>query len=204
MSRLRELRRDHLSPMERALFDAITTGKRSTGDGSSAHITPTGGLRGPFNALLHAPHVGDAIQRLGERLRFEGLLPPRLREIGVLCVASHWKADYEWWAHARIAKECGVPEPVIAAIRRHERPPLTDPAERLVHDFSRALLGERQVSDPLYRETAAALGEAALVELVALLGYYSLIAMILVAFDVVAPDGETSPFDTDLRAGPRP
>ncbi|NIP47653.1 MAG: carboxymuconolactone decarboxylase family protein [Gammaproteobacteria bacterium] len=197
MSRLGELRRDHLSDAERALFDAITTGKRSGGDGRSAHITPTGGLRGPFNALLHAPHVGDAVQRLGEQLRFEGLLSPRQREIGVLCVAARWRADYEWWAHARIARSCGVPDAVIAAIRRRETPPLEDQAERLVHEFSRSLLDERQVADALYDAAAAALGEAALVELVVLLGYYSLISMVLVAFQVAVPEGETPPFEDD-------
>lgn len=199
MSRLRELRRDHLDAVERALFDAITTGKRSGGDGRSAHITPTGGLRGPFNALLHAPDVGDSVQRLGEQLRFEGLLSPRQREIGVLCVAARWRADYEWWAHARIARECGVAEAVIEAIRRREVPTLEDRDERLVHDFSRSLIDERQVPDTLYRDTAAALGDAALVELVVLLGYYSLISMVLVTFDVAVPGKEAPPFGD--RAG---
>jgi 4-carboxymuconolactone decarboxylase len=195
MSRLSELQRDHLSAAERALFDAITGGKRSAGDGTSAHITPTGGLKGPFNALLYAPHVGDPAQRLGERLRFEGLLEDRQREIGILCVAAHWRAPYEWRSHARIARECGVPDTVIEAIRRREQPPLDEPDERLVHDFSRALLDERRVSDALYRDSVAALGEAGLVELVVLLGYYSLISMILVGFEVPVPDGESPRFD---------
>jgi 4-carboxymuconolactone decarboxylase len=197
MSRLRELTRDRLSADQRALFDAITTGKRSGGDGRSAHITPSGGLRGPFNALLHAPRVGDSVQRLGEHLRFEGLLPPRQREITVLCVAARWRADYEWWSHARIARGCGVPEEVIEAIRRREPPPLEDRAEQLVHDFSQSLLDQGRVSDALYDDTTAALGEAALVELVVLLGYYSLISMLLVTFQVALPEGEIPPFDAD-------
>lgn len=194
MNRLRELQRDHLSTAERTLFDSITGGKRSGGDGKSAHITPSGGLRGPFNALLHAPHVGDATQRLGEILRFGGVLSPRQREIGVLCVAARWRCDYEWWAHARIARECGVADAVIDAIHRRGQPPLDEPGERLVHDFARVLLDEQQVPDALYRDTATALGDAALVELVVLLGYYSLISMVLVSFEVPLPDGETPPF----------
>jgi 4-carboxymuconolactone decarboxylase len=112
----------------------------------------------------------------------------------VLCVAAHWRAVYEWWAHARIARECGVPDTVIEAIRRREQPPLDEPDERLVHAFSRALLDERRVSDALYRETLDALGEATLVELVVLLGYYSLISMILAGFEVPVPDGEAPHF----------
>lgn len=194
MTRLEELTADRLSPAQRALRDAITGGRRSDGKGSGAYLTPGGGMKGPFNALLHAPHLGDPAQRLGERLRFEGVLPPRAREIAVLCVAAQWRADYEWWSHARIAAECGVEDEVIDAIRRRDPPTLTDPAERLVHDFSRALLDQRRVPDALYDETAAALGEEALVELVILLGYYSLVSMLLVAFEVPIPDGEPPPF----------
>lgn len=179
-----------MSADQRALFEAITGGKRAARAGSEAYVTPGGGLRGPFNALLHAPHVGDAAQRLGESLRFDGVLAPRQREIGVLCVAAHWRAAYEWWAHARIARECGIGDEVIEAIRRREEPALTDPAERLVYDFSRALLEKRQVPDPLYADAVEALGEASLVELVLLLGYYSLISMVLVGFEVPLPDGE--------------
>ena len=195
MSRLPELEGGRLSTLQRALFDAITGGKRNTGSGPSPYITPRGGLRGPFNALLYAPHVGDPVQRLGERLRFDGILSPRQREIGVLCVAARWRAGYEWWAHARIARECSVSDAVIEAIRQRARPPLDQPDELLVHDYSRALLDEQQVPDALYRDAVAALGEEALVELVTLLGYYSLISMILVSFDVPVPDGEAPPFD---------
>jgi len=194
MSRLPELARDRLGEAERALFDAITGGKRTAAGGAATYITKGGGLRGPFNALLHAPHVGDEVQRLGERLRFEGLLPPRQREIAVLCVAAHWRADYEWWAHARIARECGVPDDVIEAIRMRAQPHLDDADERVVHDCAHALLDEQRIPDPLYEQAVARIGETALVELVVLLGYYSLISMILVGFQIPVPEGETSPF----------
>jgi 4-carboxymuconolactone decarboxylase len=195
MSRLPELEGAHLSASQRSLFDAITGGKRRTGPGRLPFVTPQGGLRGPFNALLHAPHVGDPVQRLGERLRFDGILSPRQREIGVLCVASRWRAGYEWWAHARIASDCGLSDAVIEAIRQRAQPPLDQADELLVHDYSRALLDEQQVPDKLYQNTVTALGEEALVELVVLLGYYSLISMVLVSFDVPIPDGEVPPFD---------
>ena len=194
MSRLPERNRDELDEVERALFDAIAGGKRSSRQGSSAMLTPGGGLRGPFNALLYAPHVGDPAQRLGERLRFDGQLPPRQREIAVLCVAACWQAEFEWWAHSRIARECGVSEAVIDAIRRRQVPALDDPGERLVHDYARALLDEKRVSEPLYQAAVTELGESALVELVLLLGYYSLVSMLLVSFNVPLPEGETPVF----------
>ena len=195
MSRLPELVEERFGEAERALFDAITGGKRAAGGKASAYITAAGGLRGPFNALLHAAHVGDPVQRLGERLRFDGVLPPRQREIAVLCVAARWRASYEWWAHARIARECGVPETVIEAIRARARPVLEDAGERVVHDCARALLDEQRIPDPLYEQAVGLIGETALVELVVLLGYYTLISMILVGFQVPVPEGEAPPFD---------
>lgn len=195
MSRLAELAQERFGEPERALFEAILGGKRAAGGRASTYVTAGGGLRGPFNALLHAPHVGDAVQRLGEQLRFEGVLPARQREIGVLCVAAHWRAAYEWWAHARIARECGVPEAVIEAIRKRERPALDDARERTVHDCARALLVEQAIPDALYDQAVERIGETALVELVILLGYYTLVSMILVGFQVPVPEGETPPFD---------
>jgi 4-carboxymuconolactone decarboxylase len=194
MSRLPELNVDELDTAKRSLFEAITGGKRRTAQGNSAFITPQGGLRGPFNALLYAPHVGDPAQRLGECLRFHGTLPARQREIAVLCVAAHWRAAYEWWAHARIARESGLSDDIIEAIRTRAQPLLDDPGERLVHAYSRALLEEQQVSEQLYQDTVTALGETAVVELVVLLGYYSLVSMLLVSFEVPIPEGESPPF----------
>ena len=196
VGRLRELNRDELGEEEQALFDAIAGGKRSSRDKGTAIVTPGGGLRGPFNAMLYAPRAGFAAQQLGERLRFDGTLPNRQREIAVLCVAAHWRAEFEWWAHARIARECGVSDTVIEAIRRGARPSLDDPGERLVYDYARTLLGEKQVPDALYRDAVAVLGEPGVAELVHLLGYYSLISMLLVSFRVPVP-ADASPAFTD-------
>lgn len=112
----------------------------------------------------------------------------------MLCVAAHWRAAYEWWAHARIAADCGVPQPVIEAIRARRQPALDDPCERLVHELARTLLDEQRIPDALYERAASELGETALVELVVLLGYYSLVSMILVSFQVPLPEGEAPPF----------
>ena len=133
-------------------------------------------------------------QRLGEELRFEGRLSDRQREIAILCVAIHWEAAYEWWAHSRIAAAHGLEPAIIEAIRRCDAPLLTDESEKLICEFTRALLREHVVDDDLYGRTAAALGEGELVELVTLLGYYVMISMTLNVFRVDLPEGEKSPF----------
>jgi len=67
-----------------------------------------GELRGPFNAYLYSPVIGEAAQRLGEAVRFESSIPPKLRELAILTVAAKWKAQYEWWAHESIGRQQGM------------------------------------------------------------------------------------------------
>ena len=119
------------------------------------------GFRGPFNVWMYAPSMGMHAQILGEELRFEGTLSDRQREVAILRVAVHWKADFEWWAHARIAAGHGLEAEVIDAILSGEVPRFSDEAERLVYEFAGEVLREHQVNDTLYRNTAEALGEPA-------------------------------------------
>lgn len=194
MARLKPLPLSNLDAEQRALFDAITKGDRSRGRPPEDFLLADGSLRGPFNAWLHAPKIGQPAQLLGECLRYRGQLPPRLRELAILTVAARWRAEYEWWAHSRIARAEGLSEEIIAAIKAG-RPPSGADAEALtVHRFACELMDTRRVSEQSYRDVADALGDAGAVELVTLLGYYTLISMVLNAFEVPLPAGEKPPF----------
>ncbi len=195
MTRLSALLREQLDDEQRAVLEAIVGGKRGAGASLGGYLDARGALRGPFNAMVHRPDLGLVLQRLGEMLRFEGRLTAAQREIGILVVAAHWRARYEWWAHARIAREEGMDESVIEAIAAGETPALTDPAENAVHAFARELVETRQVCDETYARTVDALGEALTVEVVVLVGYYTCVSMLLNAFDVAIPEGERTPFD---------
>jgi 4-carboxymuconolactone decarboxylase len=195
MSRLSALLRENLDADQLAVLEGIVGGKRGEGKGLGGYLDGRGAMRGPFNAMVHRPDLGIVMQRLGEVLRFEARLPGELREIGILVVAAHWRARYEWWAHARIAREEGVDEAVIEALARGETPALASPDARALHAFARELVEKRQVGDGTCHELVERLGEDLAVELVILLGYYTCVSMILNAFDVALPEGETTPFD---------
>jgi len=186
MSRLPPITPGDMTSAQREVFEAITTGKRGAGKDVASFLTPEGGMRGPFGPWLYAPAAGGVAQRLGEVLRFEGLLTDRQREIGILCVAAYWGAEYEWHAHTAIARGYGVEESVIAGIERREDAELADPSEAAVHDVARSLLDDKGIPDDLYERARDALGEARLAELVILVGYYGLVAVTLNAFDVRA------------------
>lgn len=197
MSRLKALAPSSLDAEQRALFDAITTGKRFEGRPREDFLLGGGGLRGPFNAWLHTPSIGRPAQRLGEAIRYQTHLPPELRELAILTVAARWRADYEWWAHSRIGRAAGLRDEIISGLKDGVWPRTADCAERTVYRFATELMETRRITDEVYRETVALLGESGTVELVSLLGYYTLVSMVLKAFEVAVPQGEIPPFATD-------
>ena len=179
---------------QQKLFESITGGKRGQGRPTETFLAPEGGLRGPFNALLFSPVLGEAAQRLGEAVRFESSIPPVLRELAILTVAAKWQAQYEWWAHAKIARQEGMDNRVIESLKAGVRPDFENPDEPVVYEFARELMDRQRVSDRRYREAAELLGEAGVVELVILMGYYTLVSMSLNVFEVPIPAGEKAPF----------
>lgn len=183
MSRLPDLRRDQLTPAAKAVWDSIvaTRGEHVVSD--------TGVLTGPFNLMLYARDAGGPLASLGAALRFGTSLGRRLTEVAILTVASRWQAEFEWSAHARLAREAGVPDAVVDAIGQGEDPPFAADDERIVHAAAREVLTAGRVSDASYAAAQNLLGNAGVVELVCLCGYYTTISFLLNAFEVPGPAG---------------
>jgi 4-carboxymuconolactone decarboxylase len=139
--------------------------------------------------------LADRAQNLGAFCRFATSLPARLSELAILIIGAHWKAGFEWWAHAPIALRAGIEQAVIDALRKGEIPHFINSDEAAVYAFTSELLTTRQVSDATYKRAVDELGIKTVVELVGILGYYSLISMTIVAFAVPLPAGEVAPFD---------
>ncbi|WP_338665253.1 carboxymuconolactone decarboxylase family protein [Pararoseomonas sp. SCSIO 73927] len=160
------------------------------------------GIRGrvpaPMIAWLRNPELARRGQRLGELLRYQTTLEPRLSELAILIVGRHWTAHYEWTVHKREGLKAGMDPEVVAAIAERRVPVLRDERERAIYDVSTALMATRRVPDDLYRRGVEVLGERGIVELVALLGYYTLVAMTLNVFEIGLPDA----FAPELGAEP--
>ena len=201
MSRISYITPENFTEAQGRLFESITGGKRGEGRAPEDLLNSEGGMSGPFNPWLRSPVLGDAAQRLGETVRFESALPPQLRELAILIVAAKWKAQYEWWAHERIARSEGLDDRIIESVKAETAPELSNPTEMVVYNFARELLDQHRVSDHLYDEAVELLGEAGVTELVILLGYYTLVSMTLNVFEVPVPVGESAPF-VGTEAGP--
>jgi alkylhydroperoxidase family enzyme len=150
---------------------------------------PDGALEGPFNAMLVCPELGRRIQSVGEYIRFQGALPARLREFAILLVASDERSEYEWYAHASVARSLGLRENVLSEILLRRPPSDMSDEQRIVHAVWDVLRRDESIPDDVHGLAEAHLGLRGLVELLFLFGYYRMLALCMRAFDVGVPDG---------------
>lgn len=172
-----------LSDEQRDLYDRIAHGPRSSGAQHFALTDENGVLNGPFNAFLLSPGLGEAVQAVGARLRYQSTMSDRVRELCTLEIAAHWDSEFEWNAHEPIARSLGLSDE-IETVKQRASNTLQDPAERLALDVVRQMLTTGDVDDSTYDAAAAALGEPQLFELSTLVGYYSLLALQMRIFRV--------------------
>jgi 4-carboxymuconolactone decarboxylase len=195
VSRLPYLRRDELDAEGQNVWDTIV------GTRGSQLVNADGALAGPFNAFVHAPEVGRHLTSLGAVLRFGTSIERRLTEVAIITVGARWKAEFEWWAHAGMARRHGVPDAVVDAIGRGEDPPFAADDERAVYAVASQLTQTGQLSQEAYDAAQRLLGDAGVVELVSLCGYYTAISFLLNAFAVPLPPGAAAQWDDGELAG---
>jgi len=155
---------------------------------------PRGGLRGPFVPLLRSPELLNRSQRLGEYLRYHAAVPERLREFAILIAARHWRQGYEWQVHVPFAIRAGLAPGLVAALGAGDALPGLADDESVIFGFCTELLRTQAVSDANYARALALLGEAGVVDLCAVLGYYALLAMVLNVARTPVPAGPQLPF----------
>jgi 4-carboxymuconolactone decarboxylase len=163
---------------------------------------PRGGLRGPFAALLRSPELADRLQKVGAYVRFESSLAPRLNELAILVTARHWGAQFEWWAHRRLAEEAGLAPRIADAIAAGRRPRGMSADEAAVYDFCKALHEKKRVGDAVWEAALARFGERGVIDLIGTCGYYTLVSMVLNATHYPLPEGVAPPL-SPLRGSQR-
>jgi 4-carboxymuconolactone decarboxylase len=175
-----------LTPAERSagqqeVVDEIVAGKR-------------GRFGGPFEILYRSPEVCRHLSRLGEFLRWGSSLSPALSELAICLTARHIRANYEWHAHCPLAVEGGVPAAAMEAIRTGATPSFTAKDQALVYRLVTELIDTKRLSDASFAEAKGAFGEAGVVELGTIIGYYTAIGNALNVFEVALPPGQAPYF----------
>lgn len=175
MTRLSPPAYEDMTPEQKAVHDNIVSG-------------PRGSVRGPFLAWIANPEMADRAQKLGEYFRFSTSFGRDLAEIAILTTGAHYKAEFEWWAHAQMARDAGVSDTVIEAIREGREPDADDKTVA-VWRTAQALNKRHRLTDAEFAEARDTLGEQGLVDVIGLCGYYALVSLTLNAYEVPTPDG---------------
>ncbi|WP_307726645.1 carboxymuconolactone decarboxylase family protein [uncultured Massilia sp.] len=171
---------DSMNPEQRAVYDAIVSGPRAR-------------LVGPLRAALHNPALADRWQKLGALLRFGTSIPARSSELAILVTARRWNSQLEWYIHAADARAAGLPQAVIDAVQVARAPAFDEAGDAAVYEYTRQLLQHGSVGDAAYRAVLERFGEAGTVELTAIVGYYSMVALTLNAHRIPLPDEGAQP-----------
>lgn len=153
-----------------------------------------GGIRGPFGVLLNSPEAAGRIGHLGAYIRFESGLPGAERELAILTTAREFDCAFEWAAHVPIARDAGVREEAIETVANNGPIDHLSNSEAMIIRYGRELFREHAVTDDTFGAANEYYGESGVTDLTATMGYYSMIACVLNAFDVMpAPDAPSLP-----------
>jgi 4-carboxymuconolactone decarboxylase len=182
MSRLPELDPATFTPEQKKVHEAVLAG-------------PRGKVVGPIKVWLKNAGLAEHAQALGAYCRFNSSLPPRLSELAICITGAFWKANYEWFAHAPLAIKAGIDPATIEAIRTGATPKLVKSDEQAIYDFATELTRSRRVSNATFERAKKELGETSVIDLVGIIGYYSLVSVTLNAFELPLPEGQKLPFD---------
>ena len=183
---------EQLTPEQKKYVEGLIAGPRGGGDTSPDAIDRML-RRGPFNAWLRSPALGERLQSVGEYIRFNTSLPLRLNEFAILITARHWTSQYEWAAHYPLAMKAGLDPKVAAELADNRRPSGMKDDEAAVYDFCAQLHRAKNVNDEAFNRAVKVLGEKGVVDLIGVSGYYTAVSMTLNVAQVPLPGGGTLP-----------
>lgn len=172
MARIPLFPNDQMSAAQRLAYDNASGG-------------PNGPIRGPTRAILHNPDLADKWRVMGDLLRNGTSLPLALSELAILVTARHWTAQFVWHTHVAPALKGGLAQDIIDAIRDNRIPVFADEKQVAVYAYCSELHEQHSVGTATYERALALLGATGLVELTAIAGYYTMVAMTVNAHDIL-------------------
>ena len=172
-NRILEIPEDKLTPEQKKVFDDLVAGR--------------GRLLTPYKIWIHSPKLAAAMETIGTFLNKKGSLSEREVELTICIIANHWKGEYVWAAHVNRCVELGIPQSAMDAIAAGRKPELTEPRDKAVYDLATIAMAPGGGSDEAFDRAARVLGRNGLAEVLALLGYYSAVAIAMKLHRVPLP-----------------
>lgn len=158
--------------------------------GAFAHLAVTRGTVGNlWRAMAHSPELTRRLSEVGNYLRFESSLPNRLREAVILALSGRWQCAYERSVHEPIAQSLGLSPAATAALVQGGEPDELTALEAAAVRYARVLAKDGHAPASLLGPLRE-FGETGLVEIHALVGYYSLLALFLNGLEVEPDEPE--------------
>ncbi len=182
-----------LTPEQRKLAESLIAGGRGGGAEPTPEAVAAMLKRGPFNAFMYSPELGNRLQAVGEYVRFKTSLPQRLNEFAILITARHWTSQYEWYAHHSLALKAGLDPKIAAQLAANKRPAGMKDDEAAVYDFCTQLHRNKKVNDAAYKKAVALFGEKGVMDLIGVSGYYTAVSMTLNVAEKEVPAGQQNP-----------
>ena len=178
--RLGPIPEDQMTAAQKAAVDAVMSGPRKH-------------MGGPFSALLRSPELMNRVQKVGEYLRFQCPIDKRLGEFAAIIAARHWSQQFEWWAHYKQAVEAGLKAEIGDAVAEGRRPNGMAEDEEILYDFLTEALKNNGVCDTTYGRTVKKFGEQGVIDILAIAGYYGLLALVMNVARTPVPEGDALP-----------
>lgn len=171
--RILEIEEDKLTAEQKNVFNTLVAGR--------------GRLLTPYKIWIHSPRLAAAMETIGTFLNKKGSLSEREVELAIVIIATHWQGDYVQAAHIKICLKLGYPQAAMDAIKAGDTPDLPDAREKAVYDLCQIAMAPGGGSDEVYDRAEKLLGRDGLAEVLALLGYYSSVAMAMKLHRVPVP-----------------
>ena len=178
MSRLSDVSREELKPEDQQYYDEIA-GSR-------------GSVRGPYGVLLHSPQLAARVAHTGTFVRFDFDVPEGLKELVIITTAREITSQYEFAAHARLARAAGVTEETISAVAKGTAPEGLSGDEEILVRYTKELVANHKIRDATFNAVQDRFGVENTVNFTGLIGHYLLVGQILLAFDVELAEGMTA------------
>ena len=178
MARVPYVTRESMTPEGQQVWDGI---KQSRGE-----------VAGNFRALLNSPQAVGKMAELGGYVRFETPLDRRVKALVILTTARETNGQYVWTVNQREARDAGLSEEIISAIHERRAPVGLEPKDAGVVQFVQELLRHHRISDVSFEALRAQVGDAGIIDVLLVTGYFHTLAHSLQALEVELPDGVTS------------
>lgn len=144
-----------------------------------------GSVPGPHKIWLVNPALSKTIVPTGAYFQTQSTLSKGEIEIATAVVTGRWRAAYATYEHEMIGEELGhLPPEQVEALIAGLPTSFDDPRQQVVYDLALTVVGPNVVPKGLYRRAKALLGDAGIVDVTVLLGWFTMVSLTLNAFDV--------------------